>query len=177
VANDDPLPVLWLLPERSAQDFLDDAIGELARCHATVEFQSHVTLQVLSSMGLDEAAALGRDLATQTSALSVSVRGVETASSYFRFLSLGLDVTPELAALRERACSLCQQPATAFSPHLSLMYHPEDVALQTHIQQSMAHAPLGAIEHIVLDRLAVVNVAPPVSNWRVSSVSMLACDQ
>jgi 2'-5' RNA ligase len=177
MANQQALPTLWLLPDQRTQRWADHTIAELADQYSSEKFQSHVTLLVLHDTSTASAIALARDLASDTAVVSAAVTAIDTSDRYFQCLSLRLDQSAALATLRKQAHRRGKQPAAPFSPHLSLMYHRADANLQSSIRKYVADQPIAALEHITLDRLAVVDVAAPVSQWRIAATFALTGDQ
>ena len=162
--------VLWLLPQSDQGQAFEDLINDLAVRFRSPAFLPHVTLLPLATHDRSIAENIVSTLAATMSSFSVQIAGIETEPDYFRFLTLRLANDPALVELHRQACRLAALPVTTFKPHISLMYHCENAALQSSAREYCMMQPALArtlADNIVLNRLALVDISAEVSQWQV----------
>ncbi len=167
--------VLWLLAQSDQGQVLGNVINDLAVRFRSPSFLPHVTLLPLATRDPSTAERTVSTLAARVSPFSVSIAGIDTEPDYFRFLTLRLANDPALVELREQACQLAGLPVTPFQPHISLMYHGDNPALQSSAREyCLAQPAIAGTERIVLNRLALVDISAAVEQWQVLQALPLA---
>ena len=121
---------LWIVPTGAVYSRLAGVISDLSARYRSPAFVPHLTL--LGRLEGEEGVLVDRthQLARALQPLEVRLKEPGYASPYFRCLFLPAEPSPPLLDAYQRATQIFNaQPASAFDPHVSLLYglFPESV--------------------------------------------------
>jgi 2'-5' RNA ligase len=121
-----PVHYLWLVPEPRAEARFAAVIDSLARRYAGPRFDPHVTLLGTMEADPDELTERMHRLATVGASFSQHALEVGYLDDYYRSLFVGLELGPQLGAVREAAQDMFAPwfEGRPYGPHLSLFYGP-----------------------------------------------------
>lgn len=114
---------LWLVPTGAAYDRLAGVIAELSARHHGPAFDPHLTL--LGRLEGGEGGLVDRmhQLARALQPFEVRLQEPGYEAQYFRCLFLPAEPSPPILEAHQRATRIFDaQPASAFDPHVSLLY-------------------------------------------------------
>lgn len=155
--NESEVVVLWLLPAEPVRSFLQALIARLAAaCEAPV-FEPHFTLGIGTSATLE---------GVTESMIHLCWRGIAISPEFTKTLFVRLENTASLRALRTR---LGLDVASAYDPHLSLLY----CRLPERRQTQLARGIELPFTSIAFDTIAAIRCPIPtqsradVESWRV----------
>ena len=160
---------LWLIPgvDTTVYRRLKTTITELAAEHEDAPvFEPHITVVG----GIDSERTVLKEttqtLANQTDPLTVAVEGVRWSTTRHQCVFLAVEPTLELGELHQSARKAVNKPATAYHPHLSLIYSEMDLAERRDIARSIDMAMLP--DSLTCQRLQLIDTTGAESEWETA---------
>ena len=114
---------LWLAPAGAVYDRLAGVISDLSARYRGPAFGPHLTLLGRLEGEHEAFVALANQLARALHPVEVRLKEPGYEAQYFRCLFLPVEPSPPILEVHQRATRIFNaQPASAFDPHVSLLY-------------------------------------------------------
>jgi hypothetical protein len=155
---------LWLVPGGAAGVRLAGRIETLARALETPVFAPHVTLVGGVVRPEREVRAACADLARALPSVTIRLGAIEARQDYFRCVVVRVAESGPLRRARVAATRALGVAATAFAPHLSLVYGDLSTGRRAAARRLAAAAGRGGF---LARRLELWRTAGEVREWRL----------
>jgi len=171
-----PLHSTWLMPTASDKAALQSVVDALSLQFGTPRFQAHLTLADGAHLSVAELTGILRKAAEGIHSFPAVIEDIETSDLYFRSFYARFAASGPMAELHENAMALLApglEAATAFMPHISLLYGADDTAekqtARRHWQKKLAGRP------IRFDRICIAAAGKGIAigDWAIRSTISL----
>jgi 2'-5' RNA ligase len=160
---------LWLVPTGAVYERLGGVLSELSARYQSPQFDPHLTL--LGRLEGEEGALVDRahQLARVLHPFEARLKEPSCEAQYFRCLFLPAELSPSILDAHQRATQIFDaQPASAFEPHVSLLYGLFPESLKREIIDALPPDLPSRFPVSYLQLIRAISTDP--QDWQVAAV-------